>query len=234
VTAGQALLAVLGVIGALVLGYALWMSWDVTPAADISQLLTQNPENYRLALGHMSDLTVDSFAALRIPAAAAAVSLSVGTVFAWLLRRRQRALAASLITALTTACFIWAAHLALDAFDPYLSSKSLAVAIRERLAPGDVVVINGEYQGGSSIGFYLPEKVLLLNGRMTGLEFGSYYPDAPPVFIDNAEIARLWQGPKRIFLFVHDDKYTDVVKHLPGDSHRIAAAGGKAVYSNRL
>ena len=40
-------------------------------------------------------------------------------------------------------------------------------------------VINGEYYNASSIGFYLKPKMYLLNGRMTGLEFGSHYPDAP-------------------------------------------------------
>ncbi len=233
VIAGQSLLAVLGVLTATVLGYFLWQSRRVTPVSDISQLLTQNPENYKLALGHMSDLTVEAFAVLRAPAAGAALSLSFGFVTALILRIYRRHLSASLITAITTAFFIYFAHLALGVFDPYLSSKSLAMAIRERLAPGDVVVINGEYQGGSSIGFYLPQKVLLLNGRMTGLEFGSYYPDAPQVFIDNEEIPRLWQGEKRVFIFVYDDQYDDLKKRLPGDTFRIASAGGKSIYSNQ-
>jgi hypothetical protein len=144
-----------------------------------------------------------------------------------------RAYLASILTALTIAGFIYFAHLALGKFEPYLSSKPLALAIKSHLAPGDLVVINGEYQGGSSIGFYLPQKVLLLNGRMTGLEFGSYYPDAPPVFIDNAEMTRLWQGERRVFLFVYDDRFEEVKSLLAGEIHRIAAIGGKSVYSNR-
>lgn len=230
---GQALLAGLGVLIGAVLGYLLWVSRNVTPAADISEALTHNPENYKLALGHMSDLTVDAFAILRVPAAGAAVALALGFGVAFLLRLKGRALHASLLTAVTTAWFIYFAHLALGVFDPYLSSKPLANAIRQRLASGDLVVINGEYQGGSSIGFYLPQKVLLLNGRMTGLEFGSYYPDAPQVFIGDAEIAQLWRGQQRVFLFTHDNDFAKVQRVVQAEMFRLATAGEKSVYSNK-
>jgi 4-amino-4-deoxy-L-arabinose transferase-like glycosyltransferase len=233
VMGGQALLAVLGVAVGAVLGYLLWLARHAAPVADISEALTHNPENYKLALGHMSDLTVEAFAALRVEAAGAGVSLAVGFVAALVLQLRRKPVAAALVTAATTACFIYFAHMALGKFDPYLSSKPLAAAINERLAPGDVVVINGEYQGGSSVGFYLPQKVLLLNGRMTGLEFGSYYPDAPQVFIDNSAAAELWRGEKRVFLFTHDDKLDALRKALGAEMHLIAAAGEKSVYSNR-
>lgn len=230
---GQAIPAVLGLLVAVVLGALLWLSKDYPAVDDLSKVLTQNPENYKLALGHMSDLTVPAFATLRVPAAGAAVSLGLGFCLAFVWRRRGKHWAAALTTALATACFLYFAHLALGKFDPYLSSKPLAESIKQRLAPGDLVVINGEYQGASSIGFYLPQKVLLLNGRMTGLEFGSYYPDAPPVFITDADIARLWREDKRIFLFVHDDKFAQVKQAVGKDMFRIAGAGGKTIYSNR-
>jgi hypothetical protein len=231
--AGQGLLAFLGVVAGAALGYLLWVSRNVTPAADISEALTHNPENYKLALGHMSDLTIEAFAVLRAPAAGAAASLTIGFVAAFILRLRRKPLPASLLTAVTIACFIYFAHMALGIFDPYLSSKPLAMEIKQRLAPGDVVVINGEYQGGSSIGFYLPQKVLLLNGRMTGLEFGSYYPDAPQVFIGDNEIAQLWRGAQRVFLFTHDRDFEKVRSAVNVEMFRIASAGEKSVYSNR-
>jgi 4-amino-4-deoxy-L-arabinose transferase-like glycosyltransferase len=230
---GQGLLAVVGVIVGAALGALLWLSRNVTPAADISQALTKNPENYKLALGHMSDLTVEAFAVLRVPAAGAALTLSIGFTAAFILRRKQRAIQAGLLTAVTVACFIYFAHMALGVFNPYLSSQPLAEAIKRRLAPGAEVVINGEYQGGSSIGFYLPQKVKLLNGRMTGLEFGSYYPDAPPVFIGDSEIAQLWQGERRVFLFTHDDKFEQVRSVVKGEMFRLASAGEKSIYSNK-
>ncbi len=231
--AGQGLLAFLGVAAGATLGYLLWVSRHVTPTADISQALTHNPENYKLALGHMSDLTVEAFAVLRAPAAGAAISLGIGFAAAFILRLKRKPLNASMMTAIAIACFIYFAHMALGMFDSYLSSKPLAMEIKQRLAPGNVVVINGEYQGGSSIGFYLPQKVLLLNGRMTGLEFGSHYPDAPQVFIGDSEIASLWEGARRVFLFTHDRDIEKVKSAVNGEMFRIAAAGEKSVYSNK-
>jgi hypothetical protein len=233
VTAGQGLLAFVGVVVGAALGFLLWLSRNARPATDISQTLTQNPENYKLALGHMSDLTVDAFAVLRVPAAGAALSLSIGFVVAFILRRKRWVTQAGLLTAVTVACFIYFAHIALGIFNPYLSSQPLAMAIKQRLAPGDLVVINGEFQGGSSVGFYLPQKVLLLNGRMTGLEFGSHYPDAPPVFIGDGEIAQLWKGERRVFLFTHDGEFEKVRSVIKGEMFRLASAGEKTVYSNR-
>jgi 4-amino-4-deoxy-L-arabinose transferase-like glycosyltransferase len=230
---GQGLLASLGILAGGILGYLLWLTRNVTPAADISEALTHNPENYRLALGHMSDLTVEAFAVLRVPAAGAAVSLTAGFLLAFILRLKRKPMQASVLTAVTIAIFIYFAHLALYMFDPYLSSKPLAMAIKQRLAPGDIVVINGEYQGGSSIGFYLPQKVLLLNGRMTGLEFGSYYPDAPKVFIGDREIAQLWKGDRRVFIFTHDKEIETVKNAVSGEMYKIAAAGEKSVFSNK-
>src|SRR5262249_53654946 len=159
--------------------------------------------------------------------------LTIGFVAAFILRLKYRAMRAGLLTAVTVACFIYFAHMALGVFNPYLSSRPLATAIAERLAPEDLVVINGEFQAGSSIGFYLPQKVLLLNGRMTGLEFGSHYPDAPPVFIGDSEIAQLWQGQKRVFLFTRDGDFEKVRSVIKGEMFQVAAAGEKSVYSNR-
>src|SRR5262249_51745000 len=140
---GQGLLAFVGVTVGAALGFLLWLSRNATPAVDISQTLTHNPENYKLAMGHMSDLPVDAFAVLRVPAAGAALSLSVGFLAAFILRRKGRAMRAGLLTAVTTACFIYFAHMALGVFNPYLSSQPLAEAIKRRLAPGDMVVLSG-------------------------------------------------------------------------------------------
>lgn len=230
---GQIILAVLGNIVAIILAALLWISRNVKPVEDISTLLSNNPENYKLALGHASDLTTEAFAVLRFPAAGAAIVFAIGFSLALFFRYRGKALNASLVTALTVGGFIYFAHNALGIFEPYLSSHSLAVKIKQQLAPGDLVVLNGEYQGGSSIGFYLPQKLLLLNGRMTGLEFGSHYPDAPPIFINNNDITNLWQADKRIFLFTYDDKFDQVKSLLPGNIYTFATSGGKTIYSNR-
>jgi hypothetical protein len=125
--------------------------------------------------------------------------------------------------------FLVAAHMALVTFSPVLSSAALADAIRSRLAPDDVVVLNGEYESGSTLGFYLHRQVRILNGRSSNLWYGSFFSDAPAIFDDDASVARLWGGPRRVFLL------TDATHppHLPGAVFTLAESGGKAVLSNR-
>jgi hypothetical protein len=202
---------------------------------DISSLLTSNPEMYKLSLGHMFDLQPSTFAALRLPAALAALVLAFGFFYALRLRMGKHHMEATLATAATAGLFLLCAHLAFVAFEPYLSSRPLARAIQRVLKPQDVVVINGEYYNASSLGFYLPPKLYLLNGRMTGLEFGSHYPDAPPLFIGDADMAKWWIGSRRIFLFTNGgEQLAAVEKLLPPDQiHVIASSGGKSVLSNR-
>ena len=119
--------------------------------------------------------------------------------------------------------------MALVTFSPVLSSAALADAIRPRLAPDDVVVLNGEYESGSTLGFYLRRQVRILNGRSSNLWYGSFFSDAPAIFDDDASIARLWSGPRRVFLL------TDAAAppRLPGAVYTIAISGGKAVLSNQ-
>jgi 4-amino-4-deoxy-L-arabinose transferase-like glycosyltransferase len=231
----QAIPAVLGLIAAVALAALLWISRDVVVEGDIASLLTQNPQMYTLSLGHMFDLQVQTFSALRGPAAGAAILLGIGWPLAWWLRHGGRHLAATLATALTTGAFFFCAQSALGAFEPYLSSRPLATVIERAYRPGDRIVINGEYYAGSSIGFYLKPKVYLLNGRMTGLEFGSRYPDAPPVFIGDREIAEWWAGEQRVFLFTEGGEKRAAVERLlpPGSVHLVGASGGKFVLSNR-
>ncbi len=230
----QAVPALLGVLAASALGTLLWVSRGVKVEGDISTLLTSNPEMYKLSLGHMFDLQVSTFAALRLPAALAGLVLSIGFIYAFVMRVKKQHVSATLSTALTGGLFLLCAHLAFIAFEPYLSSRPLARAIEKVLKPQDAVVINGEYYNASSLGFYLKPKMYLLNGRMTGLEFGSHYPDAPPLFIGDTDIARWWTEPRRVFLFTNGgDSRAKVESLLPaGSVHVIAASGGKFVLSN--
>ena len=48
-----------------------------------------------------------------------------------------------------------------------------------------MIVINGEYEGGSSINFYTRKMVYIHNGRSANLEYGSYFEDAPEIFLDD-------------------------------------------------
>ena len=97
--------------------------------------------------------------------------------------------------------FLQAARIALVDFDPYLGSYPLAVAL-EHAPPGGLIGAN-EYYAFSSVYFYTNRSALLLNGRAANLEYGSYAPGAPQVFIDDAKFVDLWNSSDRWYLLVY-------------------------------
>ena len=221
------LLFAAGVCGAAV---ALFFAVHAaTPRGDLAAALSSNPGDYALSFGHFLDLSTQAMTFFRLPLLLTAVALLVGTGGHLLLRRIRRPHAAIASLAGGGVLFLIAAHLALVTFAPVLSSASLADAIRPLLQQDDVVVLNGEYESGSTLGFYLRRQVRILNGRSSNLWYGSFFPDAPTIFDDDASIVRLWSGPHRVFLL------TDQAQppRLPGVAYTVAAAGGKTVLSNR-
>ena len=217
---------VAGCAAIIVCGILLSVRGLPTPG-DISTALTQNSDAYTLSLGHMQDLTLRSFAYLRLPLAIAGTAFIVGAVGAWFLRG-QRAL---LAMAVMMVIFFQAARLALVTFDPYLSSRPVAEALNR--APRGKLIIYGNHNAISSLLFYSEDKCLMLNGRYFNLEYGSNAPDAPPVFINDDDFSRLWSQPERWYLALSDDDIPRVQKVVARDHlHRIAAVGGKSLFSN--
>jgi hypothetical protein len=222
-------LFLLGATGGLLSAYLAIPARPPGPGVDISTLLTQNPGDYALSLGHFLDLSTPAMGAFRLPLILTAIALVAGTLanlilrFINMIRIGNYALAAMMVV------FLIAAHMALVTFSPVLSSKALADAIRPRLQAGDVVEINGEYEAGSTMGFYLRRQVRILNGRSSNLWYGSFFNDAPHLFDDDASFGRLWSGSQRIFLWTP----LDHVPALPGPAYAIAQSGGKEILSNR-
>src|SRR5262249_22532775 len=128
-----------------------------------------------------------------------------------------------------------AVHLALVTFSPLLTSKPLAEAISHVYQPGDIIELNGEYEGGSTIAYYTGQQVRILNGRSANLWYASRFPDAPPVFDDTESFQRLWNGPQRVFLWTEVEKQNDAVRGLNEKSvYVLAKSGGKLILTNRL
>ena len=103
--------------------------------------------------------------------------------------------AANLWLAAAAFGFLLAAHLGLQTFAPVLTSKQLADAIAPDLKPDDIIVIHGEYEAGSTLGFYLKRNDLhIFEGRSSNLWYGSFFPDAPQIFEDEASLRLKWSG----------------------------------------
>ena len=227
ISAGYAVLAGLGGLGALAAGVILLRIRGVQPVGDISSALTQNPEAYTLSLGHMHDLTLRSFAYLRGPLLLAGLALGVGSLVAWEFRRRRFA---PLCLALMMVLLTHAANWALEVFDPYLSSRPLADAINA--GPEGQLILEGHYYPLSSVGFYTGRPALLLNGIADNLIYGAAEPGAPPVFISDRDLTRLWPQNRRLYLVISSSSQSRL-KYLLGAVQVFAERGGKMVLTNK-
>lgn len=234
----QAILAGIGLLIAAALGYLVWQSSQLRSTGDISSLLKLHQNSfYRLSMGHLFDLTPQAFADLRTPAIGAALVFGIGFAIAWILRLKRRGLAASLSLALAMVGFMCFANMALGSFSSRLSSKTLAMEIKQYLRPQDQIAIYGEFDAGSSIAFYCDRRVYLYNGRYDNLEFGSRYPDAPKIFLKDSDFPAFWSQPKRVFLFVQPELQQQAFSRLallpPGSVWLLGEHGGKQVFVNQ-
>jgi 4-amino-4-deoxy-L-arabinose transferase-like glycosyltransferase len=229
----SAILAVVGVAAAIVLLALLWQSRHLPFEADIGNVLAKHDMSAdTLSTSHILDLSHESFAALRLPAVLAAVTLLTAPVLSFLVRLRRRHYVATWATALGMTLFLIAAHIAFGRFGPYLSSRDLAQKIAAQEHPGDCVMIYGDQAFGSSLLFYLHAPIKLVEGRTTSMWFGSTFPDAPQIYLTNADLQRDWSGNNRIFLFVPAHLKAKVDSLLP-NRMVVAEESGKYVYSNR-
>lgn len=225
---GLRAVSVIAAAAALTTGALLFLVRNTPAPGDISVALTQHPEVYTLSLGHMEDLTLRSFAYLKTPLALACLAFLVGAIGAWRLKGQPAMMALAVMMVL----FFHAARLALVAFDPYMSSRPLAEALRK--APYGRLMVDDQYYTFSSVFFYTDRRALLLNGRVNNLEYGSYAPGAPDVFIDDSQFQRLWREKGRYYL-VADRTALPRLDRLAGQAalHEVASAGGKLLFTNQ-
>ena len=224
---GTRLLAVIAACAALAGITILFLSRGMPAADDISSALSAHPNAYKLSLGHMEDLTLASFAYLRLPLAMTVLAFALGAAGAFKAGAQRAAISAALMMVI----FFHAARVAMVAFDPYLSSRPLAEAIQK--APPGTLVVDRHYYTFSSVFFYTNRTALLLNGRRINLEYGSYAPGTPAVFIDDAQFSDLWMRPQAAYI-VAKDSAVSRLEGLVGRSqlYVLAASGGKVVLTN--
>jgi 4-amino-4-deoxy-L-arabinose transferase-like glycosyltransferase len=218
-------------ISALTFTLAL-ISHAPAPGMELADLLSKNTDAYVLSLGHFLDLTGSAMSLFRGPLIGTAIAFLFGSSLNWFLRRRGSPRAANWSLALMMCLFIECAHVALGVFAPVLGSKPLALAIQRDLQPTDQIVCDGEYANASSVNFYTGRQMLIFNGRINGLWYGSLFPDAAPIFIGDSELARDWAGPNKIYFVTGGDDRRAYLDKL-GPTYELARSGGKFVFTNR-
>ena len=244
-TGGQAVFAVVGVLTAAALAWGLWDSRHLPYVADIGTLLAHRAvAGYTLSMSHFFDLTGPSFAALRLPAALAAVALLLGPAAGWLLRIKGKHLAATVSVALTMSVFLIAAHIAFARFQPMLGSKQLADTIIEKGTPADTFIIFGEHSDASSVVFYThrffagkPAMMVVprcgQHGEGTPLLWGSCYPDAPNIFLSEDQLSKVWGTGERKWLFAEDTNQLKAESLLAGRLYPVQSIADKALWTDR-
>jgi hypothetical protein len=80
--------------------------------------------------------------------------------------------------------------------------------------------------------FYSGRTALLWNGRFNNLEYGSYAPNAPPVFIGDAELVRLWSMPQRCYLIAYAVDMPKIRALLTTPTITVESGDGKVLLTN--
>jgi 4-amino-4-deoxy-L-arabinose transferase-like glycosyltransferase len=222
---GTVALSIASGIAALACFSILFAVRHVPSPGDITAALSVHPNAYKLSLGHMEDLTLDSFAYLRLPLAIAGIGFLLGAVGSIVGKKVY------LAAALMMVIFFQAARIAMVRFDPLLSSRDFARVILK--SPPGEIILDHNYYWFSSVPFYTDRPVLLLNGRWQNLEYGSNAPNAPDVFIDDSRLKKMWFDSRRYYLIARADQ-------LPRFDHLFGAngfsimdrTGGKVLLTN--
>ena len=176
-------------LAAIAIAVILWEVRNTPAPGDIAEALSHHPDVYTLSMGHMADLTLGAFAYLRAPLVSAFIAFIVGILSAFVLKGRNVVIGLAVMMVL----FFQSARMALHVFDPYLGTKGIADALVR--APEGKLIVDDQYYTFSSVFFYANRTALLLNGRNNNLEYGSYAPGAPDVFIRDADFPRLLEQP---------------------------------------
>lgn len=222
--------AITSLLALLAISFILFDTRHVRAVGEIASSLEQNPEMYTLSMGHIGDLTLRSFAYLRLPLVMAGIAFVVGIIGAWKWSERRRQ--ATLALACMMVLFFHAARVAMVSFDNYLGSYPLATALEA--APEGQLIEADTYYSFSSVFFYTNRTAFLVNGRYNNLEYGSNAPGAPQVFIGDADFVRLWASSQRCYLLLYGTSVPHYQSLVGFDHmHVVKESGGNFLMTNQ-
>ena len=210
-----------------------WLGNHLASAHTLAATLTTNPERYNLAFGHIHDLTPATFRHLSPLVYQTATVLIVGPLAAFLFAVQKRWVVSFLCL---TAMMIGVCHLynaGMIAFEPVLSSKSLANVVQYHYRPGDEIVINDCYEKGSTLNYYTGTQVHMTNSGFGVLWYGLQDNAAPKLGLTDDELINQWTSGRRIFLFSENKPFDSFISRHPDFIYRLLAEdGGKKILIN--
>ena len=117
---------------------------------------------------------------------------------------------------------------------PLQTAKPAAEVLSAASKPEDAIVFEGDLSYGGGIPYYTGRQVYVLNGRRGDLEFGSYYPEARELFLDDPAALDLWKGGRRIFFVTRFSPDRSFSRKPPaGTVFLLGRYGAFSIYSNR-
>jgi hypothetical protein len=109
----------------------------------------------------------------------------------------------------------------------------MAAEIRTRLAPGDVLVLEGPIENAGAVEFYSGHRPGLLDARRSILGVGATFADAAPVFWSEARFLEAWSSPRPPYLLTTRVPAQSIAAQLPsGSVGLLAVQNGRWLYGH--
>ncbi len=181
----------------------------------------------------MHDLTPATFGILAPLVYQTAAFLIVGPSAALLFALWKRWMVSFLFLAAMMIGLCHSYNAGMLAFEPVLSSKSLAKVIQYYYQPGDKIVINDFYEKGSTLNYYTGFQVSVMNSGFGVLWYGLNDRMAPRLGLTDDQLLEEWTSGTRIFLFSEKQPLEYFLSRHPDFNYRqLAEDGGKKILIN--
>jgi 4-amino-4-deoxy-L-arabinose transferase-like glycosyltransferase len=200
----------LGIIG-IVLGVALiaagiaWILGFLKTGSNGSINLT-HLRAYKYYFAPLFDFPPHLLNQLKMPLLQTLAALALGLTAAWQLNRRGRRIGAVLAVSGAMMIFFFSAFQSLGVCQEILSSRQFGRKLLEVYKPDDCAVTVGDFETANSINFYAPTPLYVYDGSAALLQWGLGYPDAPDRVLTREKLDALWNGARRAFILMPEDR----------------------------
>jgi hypothetical protein len=225
----QVSLAVLVLVTAAMLLAATALAFAAHIQSDPRHPIVNPDSSYdAFFFGHLPNLTLSRLRGLMGLAIGVTLPVFLSGLTALVLARRGRVHWIPALLALAMVPSLHCLRRSIEAFEGDISSRGLARTIMQEWHPGDRIVVDGLYETCNSLSFYTGQPIYLFEARRGYLEYGSRYPDAPPLFLDERQFrSLLWQpGPGHLFLITRTPARR--ISQF-GPAERLGESGGRSL-----
>ena len=228
-----AALAHLATFGALALG-ALWL-WTGDGRLMMETALGATDVTARKAAAAALPAAAPDWARIRPLVGAGAAVLGLGAAGLALAALRRAPRLAAAVTLLVGLGGVPLVASALAAVAEARTVRGVALDLRARMAPDDVLVHEGPIEHSGAVELYSGRRPVLLDATRSVLGFGAaIQPDAAATFWTAERLRAEWGGPRRLWLLTPRPPARSVTVTLaPPAVHQVGAREGRWLYSNR-